>query len=244
MKKILISDFDGTLYLNKEDLLKNVSLINKFRSEGNLFVIATGRSFNDLKNVLAEVTDEIFYDYLILNHGTVILDNKGLVINQEYIEENLARDIWSVASKYKDYIYEAILYSATKKGIKLGEETVVKALFEIDEVYHEKSVKLYNEVMNQYGEFLSGYILKWEHYEEVEFIPKDVDKTNKIKFLINKENILLDDVYTIGDGINDKRMLEDYKGACMANSVSEISALNLKQYNSVSEFILDVCKTL
>ena len=43
MKKILVSDYDRTFYLNKEGIKKNIEAVEKFRKNGNLFVIATGR---------------------------------------------------------------------------------------------------------------------------------------------------------------------------------------------------------
>ena len=44
MKKILISDYDGTFYHSDIDIKKNIDKIDEFRTSGNLFVLATGRS--------------------------------------------------------------------------------------------------------------------------------------------------------------------------------------------------------
>ena len=49
-EKILICDYDQTLYLNDEDMDKNKIAIKKFREKGNIFVIATGRSYFDFHN--------------------------------------------------------------------------------------------------------------------------------------------------------------------------------------------------
>ena len=38
--KILVSDFDKTLFTDEYEL--NIELVNKFISEGNIFIIATG----------------------------------------------------------------------------------------------------------------------------------------------------------------------------------------------------------
>ena len=49
MKKILVSDYDKTFYLNDEDIEKNKIAVEKFRKERNVFVIATGRSYYDIQ---------------------------------------------------------------------------------------------------------------------------------------------------------------------------------------------------
>ena len=52
MSKIIFSDYDGTLDTSENDIAKNIEAIKKFRDKGNLFVIATGRSYLDLKRKL------------------------------------------------------------------------------------------------------------------------------------------------------------------------------------------------
>lgn len=79
MSKIVFSDYDGTLDTSEEDIMKNIQSITKFRENGNLFVIATGRSYLDLKRKLALYP--IPFDYLILNHGGVILDKDEKVLD-------------------------------------------------------------------------------------------------------------------------------------------------------------------
>ena len=83
MKKILVSDYDRTFYLNKEGIKKNIEAVEKFRKNGNLFVIATGRSFLDFKK--KQYKYHFDYDYVILNHGATILDRKGHILDNNVI---------------------------------------------------------------------------------------------------------------------------------------------------------------
>ena len=79
-KKIFVSDYDQTFYLNDEDIEKNKIAINEFRKKGNIFVIATGRSYFDFQNKVDEYN--LNYDYVIINHGATILDkNNNILIN-------------------------------------------------------------------------------------------------------------------------------------------------------------------
>ena len=72
MPKLLVSDYDQTFYLNDNDIENNKIYVNKFMDSGNLFVIATGRSYLDFHNKL-DIYD-FNYNYAILNHGTTIIE--------------------------------------------------------------------------------------------------------------------------------------------------------------------------
>ena len=39
-KKVLVVDYDRTLFINNSDMLNNINSINKFRENGNIFIIA------------------------------------------------------------------------------------------------------------------------------------------------------------------------------------------------------------
>lgn len=238
MKKILISDFDKTLYIDRESFLKNINAINRFRAMGNLFVLATGRSINDLNIVLNG--DDLPYDYLILNHGTLIMDKKGTIINERYIETDIVKGIYDIAKDYSPWICDQKIYSAVKKDIEFGSAPIHKAMFDFKIIYHDKMKEFYELVKKKYGDSIFDYILQWEDCDEIEFLPSGVNKTAQIDFIIYKENISLENVYTIGDGINDKEMLIKFNGACMEESALEILDLHLNKYKSVANFILDI----
>ena len=95
MKKLLVSDYDQTFYINDEDIEKNKIAVNEFRSKGNIFVIATGRSYDDFMKKKNEYN--IQYDYLIINHGATILNkDDNIIFNEEITNEildNLKSDL-------------------------------------------------------------------------------------------------------------------------------------------------------
>ena len=57
--KIIVSDFDGTLYLNNHIVCQEK--INKFVKEGNIFIIATGRNIVSLKKDLDKFPLNVSY---------------------------------------------------------------------------------------------------------------------------------------------------------------------------------------
>ena len=78
MKKILVSDYDQTFYIGDEDIEKNKIAVNRFRNKGNIFIIATGRSYEDFMEKKKQYN--IKYDYVIIDHGAMILDKDNNII--------------------------------------------------------------------------------------------------------------------------------------------------------------------
>ncbi len=76
MKKILVSDYDGTFYINEDDIKNNIKKVKEFRNKNNIFVIATGRSYYDFEKKLDKYPFK--YDYLILNHGATRNKKKNI----------------------------------------------------------------------------------------------------------------------------------------------------------------------
>ncbi len=60
-KKIIISDYDQTFYINDEDIERNKVAVSKFEEKGNLFIIATGRSYLDFKNKVEAYNINSYY---------------------------------------------------------------------------------------------------------------------------------------------------------------------------------------
>ena len=107
-KKIIVSDYDQTFYINDEDIEKNKVAVSKFEEKGNIFIIATGRSFLDFKKKVD--TYNINYNYAILNHGATIIDNKDNIIYNCSIDNSVISKIKNEIHldkiiRYKNYIF-------------------------------------------------------------------------------------------------------------------------------------------
>ena len=114
MKKILISDYDGTFYQNDIDIKKNIDKVNEFRTLDNLFVLATGRSYVDLKQKIDKY--EIPYDYLILNHGALLLSKDLEILKVFTLDKELVDSLLEYVSDNKD-ICDVILISTFDKNV-------------------------------------------------------------------------------------------------------------------------------
>lgn len=56
----------------------------------------------------------------------------------------------------------------------------------------------------------------------LEIISNKTDKSSAIKELLELLNVPKKNVYTIGDGYSDIKMIQDFNGYCMENAVDEL----------------------
>lgn len=232
MKKIIFSDYDGTLDTSEEDIKLNIEAINNFRNNGNLFVIATGRSFLDLKRKLDIY--HIPFDYLILNHGGVILDKNEQVIDACLISKPLAHDILKIL-QFNNNIEKIVLFDTKKKDVKIVSSKITKITVEMQDKLSAKKLSSY--LNSQYKNHIKSYVISTRKYNLVEIISIKTDKGKAIEKILELENIEDNMVYPIGDGSNDVEMIVKYNGYGMKNSEEVIYKATNKICNTVAELI-------
>ena len=91
LRKMIVSDYDETFYLNDKDIENNKIAVDEFRKHGNIFVIATGRSYFDLQNKVNMYHFE--YDYALINHGSTIIDKNNNIIYNFSIENQIINNL-------------------------------------------------------------------------------------------------------------------------------------------------------
>ena len=230
-KKIIVSDYDHTFYINDEDIEKNKIAVAEFEKKGNIFTIATGRSYFDFKNK-ANIY-KINYNYVILNHGATIINGNDEVIYNFSIDNN-------IISKIKDEInlensIEHFCCSELESRVDFKHSNLTKIRVKYNT--REEAMKINNILNKKFSEYINSYYVS---NNAVEIISNKTNKSSAIKLLIQKFNIDKKEVYTIGDGFSDINMVQDFNGYCMAESVEELKKIAIGQYNSVSELIKEV----
>lgn len=228
MKKLLVSDYDQTFYINDEDIEKNKMAVNEFRKKGNIFVIATGRSYYDFMKKKNKYNIE--YDYLIINHGATILDQKDNIIFNEKIPneilESLKLDLHiensernfccSILESRVDFEYKNL----TKIHVKYNDS--------------EYSNKILKKLEEKYNGCINAYLVSGN---SIEIISKNANKSKAIKLLSKEIEIGQEKIYTIGDGYSDIEMVKDYNGYAMKESVDELKNVALEEIDGVSDLI-------
>lgn len=231
VKKMVVSDYDKTFYLNDEDIENNKIAVDEFRKKGNIFVIATGRSYFDLETDVNLYHLE--YDYALINHGATIIDKNSNIIYNFSLKNQIIDNL------KKDLVLDKTIKCSCCNGLESSFDFNLTNLTKISLVYNDEiDVQNLSENINiKYKEINSYPVNK----NMLEIISKEIDKSKSIKLLseyIGLSN--LSDIYTIGDGCNDISMVKNYNGYAIKDSVSKLKDIAKKEYKSVSEMIQEI----
>lgn len=228
MKKILVSDYDQTFYINDEDIQKNKIAVNKFRKQGNMFIIATGRSYKDF--IKKREQYNIKCDYVIINHGATILDKDDNIIFKSIIPneilDNLKMDL-HIENTEKHFCCSLLESRVGFEHKNLTKVHVKYSNLEYSNEIQRKLEEKYGDILNIY--YVSG--------NSIEIISKNTNKSKAIKLLSEKLKIGQDEIFTVGDGYSDIQMVKDYKGYAMKESVAELKKIAIEEVDSVSNLI-------
>ena len=116
MSKLLASDIDGTLLLNRKIHHKSIENIDRFKNDGNLFILSTGRALCELDSIINEYKLDV--DAYVLCNGAFILYKSLNIIEDFKIDSDIVYKIskyvlstnnftLSVLDGYKSYLIKS-----------------------------------------------------------------------------------------------------------------------------------------
>lgn len=232
MKKMLVSDYDGTFYTDEDNVKLNVEEVEKFRRLNNLFVIATGRSYYDFGKKKKKY--DIKYDYLVINHGATILNKEEETISNYVIDENVKLDL----VKELDLQDQETMFACS--GLESRVSIKNKNITKINKKYRtlEEAKEINDYINKKYKDKVESYLLPTSN--AVEVISAKTNKAKAVQELSNLENIKKDNVYTIGDSYNDVEMIEKFNGYSIENAKEEVKKVSKGECSSVSKLIKEI----
>lgn len=230
MTKMLVTDYDKTFYINDSDIIKNIKSIQQFINEKNIFTIATGRSYQDLKIVQKKYNFK--YNYAIINHGATIIDDKDNILSNIPIDKNI---IFSIR---KDLMLEKSVLAFYCNKLESRSE-FKEGLTKINIRYQDEqtAIEITNLINKKYNNYVNAYHISTY---SVEIISNTTGKKEAIKYLQKLLNLNTKDIYTIGDSYSDIEMIKEFNGSIMKESIQELKELNKKEYESVSDLVNDI----
>lgn len=234
MKKILVSDLDGTIIGKSKQLSQGIKNgISKWRAEGNEFVIATGRLISSLE-YYADQLDAA--KYMICCSGAVIYEDKK-VIYEECLDQSYVRRLWDIMKETGGYVQVysganlvanrrgglAERYEAYEKTLPKGYKIPIKYSTDIGDDFPKKVHKLSftfksdeeaNEIISAMGDLSN--VSKFKSLGGLyNIITGSTNKGIAIKHLIKNLGIKDEDTYVIGDNENDISMFENFKNSAV-----------------------------
>lgn len=217
--KIIVSDFDLTFYDN--NFLENINLINDWVKKGNKFIIATGRSIYQLRKTIDNYN--VPANFYICNDGGAIYDENYNEIYRKDVDESISKELFDYLVDTKAFDRVLIDTSETVTEVNTARCNCLIGVIRD----REQATKVLNEILGKYSS-IHGYIST----NCLNITDISVDKANGIKFLINKNNWKKEDIYTIGDEVNDIEMLQEFNGFLINKKVNNF---NLKKVSSFKE---------
>lgn len=228
MKKLLASDYDQTYYLNDSDIIRNIEETKRWIDKGNIFVIATGRSYQDLKNKKDKYN--FIFDYAILNHGATIIDKNNNILWNKSISNKIIPKIKNNIDKSNYISY--FCCSTLESRVDFNHSNLTKIAVTFDN--KEKALKKAEELNRLFKNDIKAFYV---NKNSVEIISNKTSKEQAIQYLAKVNNIDKSEIYTIGDGYSDINMIKAFQGYGMEQSVEEVKINAKKVYNSVSLLI-------
>lgn len=210
--KIVVCDFDNTLYLHNKNriirkriLKKNLFYLKKIVKKGNIFILATGRDFEGIYKEIVKYN--ILFNYLICNNGADIYDNNYRCL---YVKEINSQDL-----EFLKKIGFLMYYDKCRKHITCAKFYNYNIGLLDKVVANIKKSKI--EITN----------------EKIKIYPNDLDKYYAIKFLIGNTN----EVYCFGDSKNDYLMLSKYKGYTLCENIEKFNDINVIGIKNIGQQI-------
>lgn len=246
LKKLLVSDYDNTLYTDETSLLKNINKIKEFRNLGNYFAIATSRGYTSLMTEIEKY--KIPYDFICTNNGAVISNNNGKIIYKNFLNIEEFNKIEKILSKYYDIeITRYYLNSIKIQNKEKITDNYDNIPTEIIGYKIKGNLEILNDIKKEVESILNNFEITIKENAKLFLNSKENDKEKAVKRLIKEitssyhsfallsEKVL---VYTVGDDDVDFEMLKKYNGFRMENS-SDLLMKNIEKSTKSVETLID-----
>lgn len=227
-KRILVSDYDDTLFSNDEEMKSITQKIKKFQENGNIFVISTSRSWKSIKQEIDQY--QIPYDYVCSNTGAGIFDKNGIQLYANYITKEQKEKVESILKKYdKDNV------AVTRYGIQEEQEENSNRIVGYKIKGNLDTLeKLKDELLPVCSDF--QIILK---KQDGKLFLNNLANTKEkgIEYLCELFPLHNYEIVTVGDDDVDYNMIKQYDGYRMENSSKLLVNNIMKSVHSVVELM-------
>ncbi|CBI13695.1 putative HAD-superfamily hydrolase / phosphatase [Streptococcus gallolyticus UCN34] len=246
MIKLIASDMDGT-FLNPQgsyDKRRFQDLLRQLTKRNILFVVASGNRMERLRQIFAEVSDNIDY---VAENGALVIDKGNLLARQTMPNHLVDAVVVFFADKLRSYrvILSGVEASYVLQGTSFELGTAAVSQDELRQffsnlVYLEDLTKRpkdpivkitmmvdsddVDEVTQQFNQEFHGDLRAVSSgYGAVDIIQSSVHKAWGLQVLMAKYKIKPEEVAAFGDSGNDKELLNLAKYSfAMANATQDI----------------------
>ncbi len=226
--KIIASDYDGTLNHGGIDDEK-IKAISDWRNAGNIFAIISGRSPKDLLRIYNEKRFDC--DYLIADNGAVIMTTDGEIISQASCDSALAMSLielifncgceWAYVQTDSDFrVYSDPENCKNDNEFTLADMPEIKYFNQINTILDDfqSAAEVTSKIATQFKRALNPL----QNGICIDIVRYDMNKAKGIYTLMDIVGAKYEDVIAVGDNINDRDMIAEFKSYAMENGVDSI----------------------
>lgn len=241
--KIIGSDYDGTLNHGGIDDVKR-NAIKKWRDAGNVFALISGRGPDDVIRIYNE--KQFGCDYLIANNGAIILKPDGTVVSDTRCDATVTVPLlkllfengcpWgNVQTAFPCRVYADENDCAEEGGYTLKNMPTVEYFNQISTILpdFETAEKVTELIRERFGNELNPL----QNGICIDIVRSDMNKAKGLYILMDILGAEYDDIIAVGDNINDRAMIEEFRSYAMENGVDAIKELADYTVSSVTELI-------
>ncbi len=231
--KLLVLDLDGTTLTDTKGIsVENANAIRKASESGVKVVIATGRALTSIPEYILDLP----ISYILPSNGSKIIDIKNeKILLENVVPSSVIRDVihffddeeimMEIFIDDKAYVssadYNALLNSHEKFSYR-DREYVLRTRIPVDDLkeFTLENIDVIENINFNFGcqdkkedtrEYLSDVkdaSLTSSFPHNLEMGNENTSKGKSVKFLCDHLLISLEDVMSMGDGLNDTEMLE------------------------------------
>ncbi len=234
-RKMLVSDYDGTLKSDLKNLMINIEAVKAFRKQGNLFTISTGRPYDSIKMECDRYGIE--YDFLNCCDGSVLFDSQD---NLLFANKFSRADLIALAITFQgEESIKEINYYGTHGLVDVDRNKVGRE-DQDDIIMINLKLKLFKSIKDYITGFEKDYPnIKFAKAFNNVFIKDEFYKSDGIQKLEEylSGEVTRDNIITVGDALNDLKLLQEYDGFKMLTSYPCMYGKGLKTTREVHRLI-------
>lgn len=245
-RKILFSDFDGTLYVNACVSEEDREALRRWRSAGNLFAMASGRQVSALRDHLA--SEGVEWDFLLCLNGAEAYDQDENLLFETPIDISILPDLYHII--VQDDGWANVCYGSRADRVRTEScsdynadhahypESHLETFSRFTQICtakqtDEEAPAVKARVLEQFGEYVCAEL----NGRCIDVNARGVSKASGIAKLIEALGIDAEDVVTVGDNFNDLCMLTAYNGYAVAHAPEAVRCQAKRTVKNIAEMV-------
>lgn len=234
MKRLIASDYDGTINCGGDSIPMNAVAIREWRAAGNLFGIVTGRGVGIAKELKENGVET---DFILCNNGSVCLRDGELI----FVERNDIHLIPGLA----DFIvkngagYFGLVAPEGERGF-MGHDIPADLLDSPDFAQltaicgnDDDASRIAEAVNKEYD----GRLIAYPNGRFIDIVKYGVSKATGVSRVAQMLGVEEAACHTVGDNLNDLVMIEAFDGYAVAGAREQVKEKADHVVDSVADMI-------